>query len=203
MGQNFFGIEEVIRHFGVVPSGDQTVALTSVPLSEWVLRSVINTHILVAVFPISILRMREVFKKNRLFRNQNWYNDLFFAKDYGIVGWHLVRKTPVPDSKEKSLGAQLKLLENGRRVPSARVMVYTIIGHFMATSRPLFMVSGDRLFEDVGVRCIDLDSEGDRICTTVGFFNEKDGFVANHFGEDVSEEEICLAEECVADISLT
>jgi len=40
-------------------------------------------------------------------------------------------------------------------------VVYTIIGHFLAT--------GERLFEKVWVRCSDCDSDGYRVC--VGVFD--------------------------------
>ena len=47
-------------------------------------------------------------------------------------------------------------------------MVYTIIGHFLAT--------GERLFEDIYVRCSDVDSVGYRV--VVG------GFGSNGLGVD-------------------
>jgi len=39
--------------------------------------------------------------------------------------------------------------------PTARVMVYAIIGHYLAT--------GERLFERIYVRCSDLFSDGSRV----------------------------------------
>ena len=58
MGKNFFGIEEAVQDFGVHPSETQLAALAQVPFTEEVLQSHKDTHILVAVFPLSILDIR-------------------------------------------------------------------------------------------------------------------------------------------------
>lgn len=155
MGANFFGIEEAIKYFGVNPSKQQIATLAEVPFSEEVLRSCKDTHILVAVFPLSILDIRGIAKSKCPFYNQDWYNKESFAKDKGEVGWQLVRKEPVADSTSKNWTEQQALLSKDEETPKAQVMVYTIIGHFLAT--------GERLFEKVYVRCVDLDSDGNRV----------------------------------------
>ncbi|MFZ2643502.1 MAG: hypothetical protein WA117_21095, partial [Verrucomicrobiia bacterium] len=58
MGRNFFGVEEAIKHFGVNPSPEQLAALSEIPFSEARLREVKDTHVLVAVVPLSILDIR-------------------------------------------------------------------------------------------------------------------------------------------------
>jgi hypothetical protein len=75
--------------------------------------------------------------------------------------WQLVRKTPVPNSTSKTWQEQQALLSEKEETPTARVMVYTIIGHFLAT--------GERLFENVYARCSDVDSDGYRVY--VGYFS--------------------------------
>ena len=109
-----------------------------------------------AVFPLSILEIRgKVPADQRLFYAQDWYNKESFAKDRGDVSWQLVRKTPVESSTSKTWDEQQALLAKNEETPTARVMVYTIIGHFLAT--------GERLFERIYVRCSDVDSDGFRV----------------------------------------
>ena len=156
MGRNYFGIEEAIRHFGVNPSRQQLAALAEVPFTEATLEECKNTHVLAAVFPLSILEIRgKILGNQRLFYNQDWYNRESFAKDRREAEWHLVRKTPVPNSTGKTWNEQQALLAKNEETPTARVMVYTIIGHFLAT--------GERLFENIYVRCSDVVSSGCRV----------------------------------------
>ena len=163
MGQHFFGVEEAMKHFGVNPSRRQLAVLGEVPFSEDVLTACKDTHVLVAVFPLSIVDIRGISKKlpdQTLFYNQDWYNSEAFANDKGETGWQLVRKTPIANSTSKTWAEQQALLTSDEETPKAQVMVYTIIGFFLAT--------GERLFEKVYVRCVDLDSGGDRVY--VGLF---------------------------------
>lgn len=185
MGKNFFGIEEAIKHYGVNPTKRQLACLAQIPWSEEELTLRKNTHVLVAVFPLSILDIREIVKKipNRtLFYNQDWYDKEAFAKDKGEIGWQLVRKTPVPDSTKKTWGEQQALLTEEDEAPRAQVMVYTIIGHFLAT--------GERLFEKVYVRCIDLDSGGHHV--HVGTLDDE-GFLVHIWSDDPHRVHVGLA----------
>jgi len=169
MGRNFFGIEEAIKHYGVNPSRAQTAALTEVPFTEEVLESCKDTHVLVAVFPMSILDIRGKVEHKLFYSYENaWYNKQTFAKDRGEIGWRLVRKTPVENSTSKNWSEQQALLDKSEETPSAQIMVYTIIGHFLAT--------GERLFENVYVRTSSVDSGGGRV--SVGGFDQ-DGLDVN------------------------
>ncbi len=161
MGKNIFGVEEAIRHFRVNPTKQQLAYLAEVPFTESVLEACKDTHVLVAVFPISLLDIRGACKDQGLFYNQDWYNKQSFAKEKGEVGWQLSRKTPVSDSTSKTWDEQNKLLGKDDEVPSVRAVVYTMVGHYKAT--------GERLFEKIWVRCSDLDSDGDRV--VVGSFD--------------------------------
>ena len=165
MGANMFGIEEAIKHFGVNPSRRQLVSLSEVPFSEDTLTACKDTHVLVAVFPLSIVDIRGIVKKlpdQTLFYNQDWYDEEAFASDKGETGWQLVRKTPIANSTGKTWNEQQALLTDDEETPKAQVMVYTIIGVFLAT--------GERLFEKVYVRCVDLVSGGYRV--SVGYFGD-------------------------------
>ena len=160
MGKNFFGVEEAIKHFGVNPSETQLAALAMIPFSEEVLRQCKDTHVLVAVFPLSLLGVRKANKK--LFFDQSWYNGESFAKDRGQVGWQLVRKTPVDNSTSKNWTEQQALLSQDEETPTAQVLAYTIIGHFLATD--------ERLFEKIYVRTSSMVSDGRHV--SLGGFGE-------------------------------
>jgi hypothetical protein len=176
MGTNMFGIEDAIKHFGVNPSKAQLAALGEVPFSEETLEACKATHVLVAVFPMSILDIRAKVKGElwQAFYDQSWYNKEAFAKDRGEIGWHLIRKTPVENSTNKTWNDQQVLLGKDDETPKAQVMVYTIIGHYKATN--------ERLFEKVWVRCSDLTSDGARV--HVGHFGAKGLYVSYYWDGD-------------------
>lgn len=174
LGKNYFGVEEVIKHFGVNPSKHQLAALAEVSFSEAVLKECANTHLLVAVFPLSILDIRGKVERQLFYRHEDsWYNNQAFAKDRGEVSWQLVRKTPVPNSTSKNWADQQALLAKIEETPKAQVMVYTIIGHYLAT--------GERLFDNIYVRCLDVDSHGNRVL--VGYFGAE-GLYVNYNWDD-------------------
>jgi hypothetical protein len=157
MGKNYFGIEEAIQHFGVKPTKAQLSALAEIPLTEAELRECKDIHVLVAVFPLSILDNRGKVERKLFYSHEDaWYNNKqAFAKDKGEARWQLVRKTPVENSTNKTWSDQQALLAKNEETPTAQIMTYTIIGHFLST--------GERLFENVYVRCSDLDSDGRRV----------------------------------------
>jgi len=166
MGRNFFGVEEAIKHFGVNPSRRQLAVLGEVPFSEETLTVCKDTHVLVAVFPISIVEIRG--NKRALFSRACRITNQEFANDAGEIGWQLVHKVPI-GLPWKTWGELQGLLSKDEETPKAQVMVYTIIGFFLAT--------GERLFEKVYVRCVDLDSNGDHV--SVGQFGAKGMFVSD------------------------
>lgn len=156
MGVNIFGVEENIKHFAINPTRQQLAVLSEVPFTEEVLQARKDTHVLIATFQLSILDIRNKAPRNLFYSHDDaWYNKQSFAKDKGEVGWHLVRKTLVQNSTSKTWSEQQALLGKDDETPTARVMVYTIIGHFMAT--------GERLFEHIYVRTSSVDSDDDRV----------------------------------------
>ena len=170
MGKNFFGIEEAIKYFGVNPTKQQLAYLAEVPFSEEVLKSCKDTHVPVAMFPLSILDIRGIAKKQSdqiLFYSQDWYNKQAFAMDKGEVGWQMVRKEPIANSTSKTRDGQQALLSKDEETPTARIVVYTMVGHFLVT--------GERLFEKIYVRCVDLDSDGYRVF--IGYFDADGLFI--------------------------
>lgn len=176
MAKNFFGIEEAIKHFGVNATKQQHADLAEVPFSEEVLKSCKDTHVLVAVFPLSILDIRGITKKQSdrtLSNNQNWYDEQVFAKDKGEVGWQLVRKEPIANSTSKTWNDQQALLSKDEETPTARIVVYTMVGHFLATR--------ERLFDKINVNCVDLGSGGRRV--TVGEWGAE-GLLVDDYWDD-------------------
>ncbi len=170
MGINFFGPREANEHFGVTPTRQQRATLSEIPFSEEALKASRDTHVLVAVFPLSILEIRGKVD-SKLFYDQSWYNKESFAKERGEVSWQLVRKTPVPNSTSKNWQEQQVLLSKDDEVPTAQVMVYAVIGYFLAT--------GERLLENDHVRTSSLDLDGDRV--VVGDFDSRGLFIGHYY----------------------
>ena len=172
MGRNFFGIEEAVKHYGVKPTKEDLAALEHLPFSEETLEACKDTHVLIAVFSLSIFDIRRKAKKH--FHQQNWYNNEKFTKDRGTVSWHLVKKTPVEDSRSKTFEEQKLLLGHNDEVPTARVMTHTVIGHVLST--------GECLFEKCYVRTSDVASVGSRV--DVGYFDSVGLNIGNDWGDD-------------------
>lgn len=175
MGKNFFGIEEAQKHLGVTPTKTQLGYLAEIPFSEEVLTACKDTHVLVAVLPMTILEVRGKVEKKLFYSHEDaWYNNQAFANEKAELGWHLIRKTPVENSTAKNWREQQALLSKDEETPTARIMVYTMIGHFLA--------AGERLFEKIYVRCVDLDSDGYRVL--VGDFGAKGLLVHSYWDDD-------------------
>lgn len=159
MGKNFFGVEEAIKHFGVNPTSQQLATLSRIPFSEAMLRQSKDTHILVAIFPLSILEIRDRVENNLFYNHEAaWYNEQFFAKERGEVKWQLVRKTPVAKSTSKNWQEQQALFSKDDKAPTAQAMVYVIIGYLLSTNW--------RLVKRKYARTSSVDSNGNRVYVT-------------------------------------
>lgn len=145
-GRNFFGVEETIEHFGVNPTRDQIATLSEIPFSEAVLKRCKDTHILVAVFPLSIIdiRCRAAARCGHLFSAQSWYRMELFANERGTTGWQLIHTTPFPSPAPRDWREQQTMLGEHEDISTARLIVYIAIGYYWAT--------GERLFERIHVR---------------------------------------------------
>jgi len=147
MGKNFFGVEEAFKYFKVSLTKTQLIAFSKVPFSKEILSRCKDTHILVATL-LSILNIRNKVERKLFFCHRDaWYNNQSFVKTPGSIEWKLVRKNPVEKSFSKTWKEQNTLLNENEEIPTAQVMVYTIIGHYLA--------SGERLFEDIYIRTSD------------------------------------------------
>ena len=155
MGKNMFGVEEAIRHFDIKPSRQQLSILSEVPFSEETLQACKNSHVLVAVFPLSILYMLVEMTGKTLLNNQDWSSKEAFVEEKGKANWQLVKKSEVDNSVHKILSQQLVLLTEDDEVPTARTVVYTTVGHFLATT--------ERLFKNICVRTSTVGPDGNRV----------------------------------------
>lgn len=147
MGRNYFGVEEAMLYFRITPSISELFALSEIPWSEEVLASVKDTHILVAVFPLSIIDIRTKFRADYLLTAFDGFEKERVANNVGSIGWKLIRKAPIRGSALKPYDDQKELLAKSDEVPDARVMVYAISAHFKAT--------GNHMFPAIRVRCCD------------------------------------------------
>ncbi len=170
MGKNFFGVEEAIEHFGVNLTKNHLAYLAEIPFSEEVLHACRETHVLIAVMRISIMDMHSRFYNHQpamFYSKQEWPRDKYhitrdFINDRGNeLEWHLVAKTPVGDSTKKTWNEQKEMLSETNDIPTARVLIYTLIGYFL--------VSGERLFSSIDVRCRKFDMGNHDTC--VGRFD--------------------------------
>ncbi len=156
MGINFFGVEEAVRHLRVKPRRFELAGFGEVVATDEELEKGRETHILAAVFPFSVLQIREAAKSGTFVSyGDAWYNAQAFASRKGQPSWWIVRKTAVPNSTSKTWNEQQALHGSQDETPTARVAVYTMTGHYLAT--------GEKIFSDVWVRCSDLDSAGSRV----------------------------------------
>jgi hypothetical protein len=175
MGNNFFGIKEAMDHFGIEPTKDELQALDRVPFSEDVLKECEDTHVLVAVFFISILDIGEVIKLPFYSNYIDKYKDQGFAQNKGKVIWCLIKKTPVHDSVNKTWTEQCALLSSHDEVPSAQIIVYSIIGYYLKFKK--------QLFENAWVRTFCAPSNCCHVgVTNIGFYIDVDRIRASKLG---------------------
>jgi len=166
MGKNFFCIEEAVKFFGVNPTPQQLAALTEIPFpfSEEVLEQSKSSHVLVAVFPLSILEIRGRVERELFYKHEYaWYNNESFAKDLGKMGWQLVLKAPVDTWQFQDLDGRNGLVGKGYPEYTAQIIAYTIIGHYLNTR--------ERLFSCVHLKTSSRWSADNR--KQAGYFNEE------------------------------
>lgn len=187
MGTNFLGIEEVEEKYGVKYTANQRQKLSMIPIDEATLRACSNdTHVLVAGFAMTIndIHRKVAGNASKLFMSAVGegvcYAEPFANKAKVGVRWFLLRKKPIDQSTSKTYDDQLQLIPQGEKNPFARDVVFATI--------LMYLVTGERLFENGYVRCKDVDTLGRRAC--VGYFNQ-DGLAINqgwagYPGNDIS-----------------
>ena len=165
MGRNFFGIKDGVKHFGIIPSEHQLDLVAEIKYSESRLERCQDTHYLVAVPLLSVLGIHNKVEHRLFFSSEcsTFDNELFASNSGDIYSWQLLRKTEVAGSLEMIFTEQQKLLHEDEEIPSARVVVYSIISNFLKT--------GERLFEKIFVRTSDSCDLGCDNHVCVGLFD--------------------------------
>ena len=103
-----------------------------------------------------LLRLRKFCaRKGRIFYSQDWYDSERFATTTDEPQYRQLRLEAVDGSFNKNFDEQRRLLPETEEIPLARVVVMGMVIHFL--------LSGQRLFETYYVRCLDKDSDGNRV----------------------------------------
>jgi hypothetical protein len=178
----FFGIEEATKYFGVSPTEDQLAALADLP------RYVSGAYrkSMTAVFPLSI---NDLFRKvdlSLINPSSDRYCDTSSAKVKSPASWRMLASHPVENSTGRSWEEQLAVIpaayadsDYKLAVPSVRVVVYAMLGHFLTT--------GEWLYGGVGVRCSDIADNGEHIAVSCKYNDiclttHQDDYRANDLG---------------------
>lgn len=143
MGGNFFGIEEASKYFRVKPTCQQLADLSEIPFSVTILEQCKDTHLLIAILPLSLLDIYKKFEMSRggMFDGRtDWsrYYEEKFMEERAKISWQLICKNPVSNSASKAWEAQSVLIGEDNKVPSAREMAYAIISRYLSTKEILF-----------------------------------------------------------------
>lgn len=110
----------------------------SIPFNEYELREKGKDHLLVWDPGLSIWQMKgmvpDCFFDDKSMLPGN------YQEERGVPGWHLVRKDALPYTPNKTWERQKERLGEEERVPSARLVVYAMIAHYLSmnSSLPLF-----------------------------------------------------------------
>ncbi len=165
MGQNYFGISDANKYFGIEPCFwvDEPIYSSSIPFTKRTLEESKMSHILVAVMDISIRGMYNEFayKNPPLLSPISNRVESFLSVRKPKAMWLLVRKSPTLTSLSDVCLDSLKK-EFNEELVSAQAMVYTVLGHYLAT--------GERLFEKTTAICSEEDIDGNHVF--VGLFKE-------------------------------
>lgn len=161
MGDNCIDIDDVVNGLSlIIPTSLQAIFET-VPWTRETLESVKETHVLVAVLPFSIMDLWRMLG-SELFcdcQGEEWFKGKRYAEVHEAPAWHLVRKDAVPNSASRSWAEQQALLGEEETVPSARVIVSTVVSHYLR--------HGETMFQNIYARCSDEDGEGGHVSVAV------------------------------------
>jgi hypothetical protein len=177
MGRNFIGIGEVMQHFGARYTDGWLAHLATIPFYEGTLEEYKHTHVLFPGYPYTIQDIRDSGYEELFHTAKRPLESMFLVVCVGAPWnieyvvkarvdpcWFLIRRDPVPDSTQKYLWQQKLLLSRREAIPRVCEVVYMTI--------LTYLVTGERLFKDVYVRCSDAMSCSD-VRFLVGGFNSR------------------------------
>ena len=147
MGLNFIGINDVEMHFGIQYTAKQLSLLNVVPFSVQELQECADTHILIPGCGLTIGEMFGATDYILVSKHFNIYSGYRFHGDCGYygsvyanpagrrvpVGWHLVRKSPLPNTFLQSWDNQQARFIPPWTIPPASLMVQTALSHYLLT----------------------------------------------------------------------
>lgn len=171
-------IDAIADKLGVSSTESGKYVIPEITFSEEELQQKKDTHLLILTIPflktsngkISINYLRTLFGfdpdvNEPCFYNQDWYINEDFARICNLeLGWHLLRKGIIEESRGKHSTNILKL-------PSALLLTYTFFAFWLS--------SGITLFANDFIWCSDQDSNGDQIY--VGRYQDLNGIAKNGF----------------------
>jgi hypothetical protein len=133
-GKDFIGPEAAFKTFGVKLTPEETKQIERIPFNKAELEKAKELGMMLVLRvshdkdgkPLTINRMREVLagedklgdpskKKQKLFYRQpgeGWYDDEEFAKQETSLGWGLVMKAVLEESRSKNWGDQEKVMQD-------------------------------------------------------------------------------------------
>ena len=142
MGPNFIGPKEIYAAFGLPYGENERFELDVIPFQPSTLERCKDTHVLIAVFSLSLIELRE--REEKLFADQDWSSINSFVSSKGKSTWRFVRKTCVRDSSNNDFAAQRALLSRHEMVPSAHTVAYLAAAYFRIRSEKLFALDAVR-----------------------------------------------------------
>jgi len=186
LGVDFITPEEIMKVTAVVYANKHLDALHKHLPPEDVLRwCKENNYAVLAAppYPINLLNIRMLDSNLFHLKSGGWYSEKKFASDNKTTqGWLLIRKDPVPKSTNKNWNKQNKLLSGVEHVPNSAEVSWLVTTYLK--------VHGIRLFENIYVRCSDLDSDGHRVL--VGYFDAQ-GLRVNTYWDGYRHDYLGLA----------
>ena len=179
-GNNYIGIDELKPFFKAIGLGDVDFQDISITYSDAdLLEAAREGYILIfgvgkiegQYFTLRYLRDKfgvnpEIYEP--CFYNQDWYLAESFIDEPLSLGWYLIKKDVLADTRAEQPG---DILSKGVRFPSAILCAYTFFAYFFARNEYLW-------WHDF-VWCSDVDHNGDRIY--VGKYHDIDGVNKNGF----------------------
>jgi uncharacterized protein YfkK (UPF0435 family) len=165
MGVNIITPEEISKEMGLRLTEHRKHVLSKIPFSEETLQEHRNTHVLVPLFSTTASELEDLFYHMFGDYNQVCLDEGDISKKES-TGWHLVRLSIVPDSVSKSYSEQVSLLNKKERVPTACILIYTIIAYSLCRKQ--------KLFTGYKVRVKSKDEDGDYVI--INTYYEDEGF---------------------------
>jgi len=132
MGKNFFGLEEAKKYFGIDSANDSN--FYEIGWGEKTLRKYSKTHLLIAVHNNSIVDICKKAGRSELIKSDSALDENAIC----TAGWYLIRKEPATGSIGRPWAEYESFLSvSDEEIPSAHVLIYGMIGYFLATGQKL------------------------------------------------------------------